>query len=125
MNDGIAIEIIYGGDEAIFEFRFGCDADVAQDGAGELGKEALDEIEPGAVLRRDDEGEAPFWLCGKPSLGFLGYVGRVIVENELDRRGWRIGGVEFLQEGDELARTMPFLDAGVDRAGQKGVVVGT
>src|SRR5208282_6748644 len=27
----------------------GCDADVAQDRAGELGEEALDEVEPGAV----------------------------------------------------------------------------
>jgi hypothetical protein len=50
MNDGIAVEIIHGGDEAVLEFLFGCDADVAQDGAGEFGKEALDKIEPGAVL---------------------------------------------------------------------------
>ena len=45
------VEIIHSGDQAVFEFLFGCDADVAQDGAGEFGKEALDEIEPGAVLR--------------------------------------------------------------------------
>jgi hypothetical protein len=31
---------------AILEFLFGCDADVAQHGAGELGKETLDEVEP-------------------------------------------------------------------------------
>ena len=50
MNDGIAVEIIHGGQEAILEFLLGCDADVAQDGAGEFGKGALDEIEPRAVL---------------------------------------------------------------------------
>jgi hypothetical protein len=29
----MAFEIIHGGDEAVLEFLFGCDADVAQDGA--------------------------------------------------------------------------------------------
>jgi hypothetical protein len=43
----------------------------------------------------------------------------VIVEDELDRGCRRIGGVELSQEGDELARTVSFLDAGVDRAAQK------
>jgi hypothetical protein len=38
---------------AILKFLFGCGADVAQDGAGEFGKEALDEVEPGAVLGRE------------------------------------------------------------------------
>ena len=65
------------------------------------------------------EGEASFGLGGEPGLGFLGDVRRVIVEDELDRGRRRIGGVELLQEGDELARTMSFLDAGVDHAGQK------
>ena len=46
MHDGIAVEIIHGGHEAFLEFLLGCDADVAQDGAGEFGKEALDEVEP-------------------------------------------------------------------------------
>jgi len=47
----------------ILEFPLGCDTDVAQDGAGKFGKEALDEMEPRAVLMR-----------------------RVIVEDQLDRR---------------------------------------
>ena len=61
MNDGIAVEIIHGGQEAILEFLLGCDADVAQDGAGEFGKEALDEIEPRAVLGSESKFEA---VCG-------------------------------------------------------------
>jgi hypothetical protein len=48
VNDWLLIEEIHGCHDAILEFLFGCDADVAQDGAGELGKEALDEVEPGA-----------------------------------------------------------------------------
>jgi hypothetical protein len=50
MDDGVSVEVVHGGDDALLEFLFGCDADVAQDGAGELGEETLDEIEPGAGL---------------------------------------------------------------------------
>ena len=38
MNDGLLIEVIHGGHDAVLEFLFGCDADVAQDRAGELGE---------------------------------------------------------------------------------------
>ena len=51
MNDGVLVEVVHGGHETILEFLFGRDPDVAQHGAGEFGKEALDEIEPGTVLR--------------------------------------------------------------------------
>ena len=50
MNDGIAIEEVDGGHDAIPELLFGRDADMAQHGPGQLGEEALDEVEPGAVL---------------------------------------------------------------------------
>ena len=49
MDDGVSIEVIHGGDDALLEFLFGCDADMALDGAGELGEETLDEVEPGPV----------------------------------------------------------------------------
>jgi hypothetical protein len=49
VNNRIVVEIVHGGHEAILELLLGCDADVAQDGAGEFGKEALDGIKPGAV----------------------------------------------------------------------------
>ena len=49
MDDGVSVELVHGGDDALLEFLFGCDSDVAQDRAGELGEETLDEIEPGAV----------------------------------------------------------------------------
>jgi hypothetical protein len=51
MNDGLVLEVIHGGHDTILEFLFGCDADVAQERAGELGEEAFDEVEPGAVRR--------------------------------------------------------------------------
>jgi hypothetical protein len=38
MNDGLLIEVIHGGHDAVLEFLFGCDADVTQDGASEFGE---------------------------------------------------------------------------------------
>ena len=52
----------------------------------------------GAVLGGEDKGEAAFGLGGEPSLVLLGDVRRMIVEDQLDRRMARIGGVEKLEE---------------------------
>ena len=46
MNHGVPVEEIHGGHEAVLEFLLGRDADVAQDRAGQLGKKALDKVEP-------------------------------------------------------------------------------
>jgi hypothetical protein len=46
VNDGIAIEEVDGGRDAFPELLFGRDADMAEHGAGQLGEEALDEVEP-------------------------------------------------------------------------------
>ena len=116
MDDGVAVEVIHGGHEAVLEFLFGCDADVAQDGAGEFGKEALDEIEPGAMLGCESEFEAADRLIGEPSLGLLGDVRGMIVEDQLDRGVGRIGSVEQLEEFDEFATAMTIPDQGMNLA---------
>jgi hypothetical protein len=59
------VEVVHGGHETILEFLFGCDTDVTQHGAGEFGKEALDEVEPRAVLGREGEFEAVRGLLGE------------------------------------------------------------
>src|SRR5208282_4475073 len=99
VNDGIAIEFIHGGHDAMLELLFGCDADVAQDRAGELGEEALDEVE------REDKFETADWLTGEPSLCLLGDVGGVIVEE--------------LEKFDEFAAAVAVLDEGVNPAGEQ------
>jgi hypothetical protein len=38
VNDGILVEVVHRRHDAILEFLFGGDTDVAEDGAGELGK---------------------------------------------------------------------------------------
>ena len=119
MDDGVSVELVHGGRDAILELLFGCDADVAQDRAGELGEETLDEIEPGAVLGREGEFELTGRLLGEPSLGLLGDVRRMIVEDQLDRCVGRIGGVEELEEFNEFAAAVAVLDEGVDLAGEQ------
>ena len=73
-----------------------------QDGAGELGEEALDEVEPGAVFWREREVEAACGSRVEPSSGFARDVCGMIVEDQLDRGAGRIGGIEKLEEFDEL-----------------------
>ena len=85
MNDGAAVDPVDFGEDSLAQLRQGSDADMAKHGAGELGEKSLDEIEPGAVFGRVDEREASFGLLGEPSHRLLGFVGGVIVEDELDR----------------------------------------
>ena len=66
---------------------------MAQDGAGELREEALDQVQPRAVGRGEGELEASDRSGREPSLGFLGYVRGMIVEDQLDRRVGRIGSI--------------------------------
>src|ERR1700752_2864233 len=66
VSDGLLVDVVDGGQDAVFEFLFGGDADVAQHGAGELGEEPLDEVEPGAMLRGKGQFEAALWLCREP-----------------------------------------------------------
>ena len=69
MNDWIAVEVIDRGHEPLLELLFGGDTDVAQDGAGQLGEEAFDEVEPGAVLGSEGELKPAGGLLGEPSSG--------------------------------------------------------
>src|SRR6266446_2653382 len=89
------------------------------DGTGEFGEEALDEIEPGAVLGSEGEFETVRGLLGDPRPGLLGDVCGMIVEDQLDCRMGRIGGVEKLEEFDEFAAAMAILDQGMDLAGDE------
>jgi hypothetical protein len=75
---------------AILEFLLGCDADVAQDGAGEFGKEALHEIEPGTVLGSESKFEAVGGTTGEPGSGLFGDMRRMIVVDQVNRRLGRL-----------------------------------
>ena len=92
MNDGIAIEEVDGGDDAFPELLFGRDADMAQHGAGQLGEEALDEVEPRTMLGSEGELEAARGLLGEPGFGPPGDMRGIPLATGASRRelpGWR------------------------------------
>ena len=101
MNDGMAIDVLDAGHDALLELQLRCDADMTQDGAGKLGEEALDEVEPGAMLGREGELEAAAGSSCDPSFGLSGDVRRMIVKNQLDRSTGRVGSIEKLEELDD------------------------
>jgi hypothetical protein len=109
LNDRFLIEVIHGGHDAVLEFLFGCDADMAQDLASELGEEARDEVEPGAVPGREGEVETVRGLPGGPDHCLFGDMRGMTVEDQLDRRGSRIGSVEKPEEFEEFAAAMASL----------------
>ena len=66
----MAVDVVDTGHDALLELVLRCHPDVAQDRSGELGEEALDEVEPGAVLGCERELEAAGRSSGKPSSGW-------------------------------------------------------
>src|ERR1700739_2711712 len=87
---------------------------MAEHRARELGKEALDEIEPGPMGRGEGEGKATRGLGRKPCGGLARDVCRMVVEDDLDRGIGRIGGVHELKKLDELPTAVPVFDQGMD-----------
>jgi hypothetical protein len=119
VDDGITIDVLDTCRDALFEFVFRGHSDVAQDRAGELGEEAFDEVEPGAVLGREGELEAAGRLGSEPSSRFSGDVRGMIVEDQLDRGTRRISRIEKLEELDELSAAVAVSDQGMDLAGEQ------
>src|SRR5215470_7664774 len=115
----MAIDILDTGHDALPELLFGCYPDVTQDRTCKLGEEALDEIEPGAVNRREGEFEAAGRASGEPASGLLRDMSGVIVENQLDRCASGIGGVKELEEFNELAAAVAVPDQGVNLPGKQ------
>src|SRR6516165_1158935 len=115
----MVVEFVHGSHDAILKFLFGCDPDVTQHRASELGKETFDQVEPGAMLGRKGKFEAASGLIGEPAFGLLGDVGGMIVEDYLDRRFCRIGGIDKLEKFDEFATAVAVLDNGMNLPGEQ------
>src|SRR5262249_61940444 len=92
---------------------------MTQDGASELGEEALDQVEPRAVLGGEGELEAGGRPGGEPSSALSGDVRGMIVENQLDRGVGRVCGIEQPQELNELVAAVAVADERMDLAGEQ------
>jgi len=71
------------------------------------------------VLRCEHEGEAAFGPGGEPRFSFFRDMGRVVVEDQLNRGAGRISGLDLLEETDKLPRSVTLLDAGMHFACQQ------
>ena len=114
MDDRVAIDVVDTGHDALLELLLRPNPDVAQDRAGELGEEALDEVEPGAMLGCESELETAGRSSGQPSFGFSRGVRGMIVENQFDCGAGRISGVNKFEEFDELSTAVAVSDQAVD-----------
>ena len=103
MDNWLAIEVVEIGDDPLLEFGFRSHPYATQDRARHFREEALDQVEPGAMLWCKHEAEAALALCGKPLVGFLRHVRRMIVQNNLDRGIRRVGRIELLEKANEFA----------------------
>jgi hypothetical protein len=76
MDDWMLVDVIHGSHDAILELLFGCNSDVAQDGARKLGKEAFNfnQVQPRAMLGSEGKFEAARRLFGEPGFRLLGDV---------------------------------------------------
>src|SRR6201987_441847 len=92
---------------------------MAQDRASELGEEAFDEVELGAVLRCECELEAAIRLGSEPGFGFLGDVRGMIVEDQLYRGAGRISGIEKLEELNKFPAAVAVSDQGMHLPGEQ------
>src|SRR5215471_7343465 len=92
---------------------------MAQNRTGKLGEEALNEIEPGTVRRCEGELEPASGSSDEPRSGFSRDVRGMIVENQLDGSGGRIGGIEKFEEFDELSAAVAISDQGVNFPGEQ------
>ena len=71
------------------------------------------------MLGGEGEFEAADRLFGEPSLGLLGDVGGMIVEDQPDRGMGRIGSVDKLEKFDKFAAAVAIPDEGMNLTGKQ------
>jgi len=71
MDHGLLVDVLDGGQATLRELVFGSDSDVPEHGARQLGEEAFDQIEPGAMLWGEGKFEAPSgWITSQALVSF-------------------------------------------------------
>ena len=83
--------------------------DLPEHAARHLAEHILHQIKPRTVLGNEDEQKA-LRPTRQVALRLLRDVGGVIVENEAQRRGRRIGGIQLFQELNEVLALMRLAD---------------
>src|SRR6478752_3593202 len=98
VDNRLAIEVVEVRHDPLLEFGFRSHPNVTQDRARHLREQALDQVEPGAMLWREHEAEAALALSGKPLVRLLRHMRRMIVQDQLYRGIGRVGRIEPLEK---------------------------
>ena len=90
--------------DGIFEFPQGSKYATLETLLCELGKEALDSVEPGSGCRGEVEDKPPMFFEPRHDVGML--VGGVVVDDDMDRLFLGHSGLDDVQKPDELLMAM-------------------
>jgi hypothetical protein len=96
--------VVHGRDEPVLELLLRRDADMTEHRTGELGEEALDQVEPGAMFGCEGELKSAAGLLGQPSSGFPRDMRGMIVEDQMDCRVGRVGRIDSRLRWRSFAR---------------------
>jgi len=94
MDDGVSVDVVDAGHDAFLELLFRTHADMRKTERANLEKKPSIRLsqEPWVGVKVNSKRPAR-WVC-KPGLCFLGDVRGMIVEDQLDGRVRRVGGIE-------------------------------
>ena len=87
--------------DSIDQFLFRRHPDFPQHGAGHLAEEILGEIQPGAMFGNEYEFKA-LGFSRQITLCLFGDVSGMIIQNQAQRLGRRVGSIQFGQECYEV-----------------------
>ena len=116
MHDRVGVDLGNALLDPLLEFGPGGNTDMSEKYATHLGEEGFHQVEPGPVLRRMDILKS-VGTSGQIGPGFLGNMGRMVVQNDPGPGMGRIVGVQVLEKGDEFLASMPLLYPGNDMVG--------
>jgi len=101
---GVGIATIKVVQDGLFQFMDAAEDAAANPFLGEVAEEALDQVEPGSRGGREVQMEARMLAQPGGHVGML--VGRIVVDDEMDRQGLVGLSIESLQELQKLVMTM-------------------
>ena len=88
------------GSTSVLQFMDGTEHAAFETPPGELGEESFHRVKPGC--RRGSEVEGPAGMAGEPCAHLRMLVGRIVVDDGVDRLSFWDFGVDGVEEADEL-----------------------
>src|SRR5271167_4396419 len=95
--------------DALNQFFFRGYPDTAQHAPRHLAEQGLDQVEPGTMRGGERKAETPRYRL-QVGLRFPRDMGRMIVQQQANRSLRGVGGIELMQEGNEITAFVAVAD---------------